>query len=305
MKTLIATEKPFAEEAITGIRQIIENAGGTLHLLEKYTDTNTLYNAVADADALIVRSDKVTKTLIDAAKQLKIVTRAGAGYDNIDLPACTARGIVAMNTPGQNANAVAELAIGLMIYAARNTFQPGTGTELKNKKLGIHAYGNVGRQVAKLGKGLGMETLAFDPFIPNNTITQDNVQPCTSVEELYQTCHYISLHIPATEQTKQSIGRRLLSTMPKGGCLINTARKEIIHENELADILHQRPDIKYITDIAPDNHTTLQKNFGTRYFATPKKIGAETTQANINAGIAAAQQIVNFFTHNDRTFQLN
>ncbi|MDR0729132.1 MAG: 3-phosphoglycerate dehydrogenase [Prevotellaceae bacterium] len=305
MRTLIATEKPFAKEATTGIRQIIEGAGGTLHLLEKYTDVNAFYDAVATADALIVRSDKVTKAVVDAAKQLKIVVRAGAGYDNLDLAACTARGIVAMNTPGQNANAVAELAIGLMIYAARNTFRPGTGSELKSKKLGIHAYGNVGRLVAKLGKGFGMEVFAFDPFVPNNTIAQDGVRVCASVEELYGTCHYVSLHIPATEQTKKSIGRRLLSAMPKGGCVVNTARKEVIHEDELAAVLHERPDMKYMTDVAPDNHTALQEAFGARYFATPKKMGAETAEANINAGLAAARQIVNFFQNEDRTFQVN
>ncbi|MDR1681184.1 MAG: 3-phosphoglycerate dehydrogenase [Prevotellaceae bacterium] len=305
MKIIIATEKPFAKAAVDGIRNIIEEAGFEFHLLEKYSDINTFQNAVADADGLIVRSDKVTKDIIDAAPRLKIVVRAGAGYDNLDLAACSGRGIVAMNTPGQNANAVAELAIGLMLYAARNTFGPGTGSELKGKKLGIHAYGNVGRLVARLGKSFGMDVHAFDPFVPHSAIIEDGVQVCASVEELYATCRYISLHIPATAQTRKSIGRSLLNIMPEGACIINTARKEIINEDDLAAILRERPDMKYMTDIAPDNHAALQQTAGTRYFATPKKIGAETAEANINAGLAAARQTVRFFATGETTFKLN
>jgi D-3-phosphoglycerate dehydrogenase len=306
MKVLIATEKPFAKEATNGIRNIIEEeAGHALVLLERYTDVSQLLSAVEDADALIVRSDKVTKEVIAAARQLKIVVRAGAGYDNLDLAACTARGIVAMNTPGQNSNAVAELAAGMMVYMARNTFRTGTGAELKGKKLGIHAYGNVGRLVAHIGKGFGMDVYAFDPFVSADDMAKDGVTALTAADELYRTCHYVSLHIPATAETKKSIGRSLLSEMPHGACLVNTARKEVIHEDELLQVMEARPDLKYVSDIAPDNHAVLQEKFGARYFSTPKKMGAETAEANINAGLAAARQIVNFFGTGDTTFRVN
>ncbi|MCL2097494.1 MAG: NAD(P)-binding domain-containing protein [Bacteroidales bacterium] len=305
MKILVATDKPFAKVAVDGIRKIVEAAGYELALLEKYTDVNDFYIAVADADALIVRSDKVTKEVVDAAKNLKIVVRAGAGYDNLDLAACTARGIVAMNTPGQNSNAVAELALGMMVYMARNTFQSGTGAELKGKKVGIHAYGNVGRLVAGIAKGFGMEVYAFDPFVTKEAIEKDGVKVCATVEELYSTCHYVSLHIPANDKTKKSIGYDLLSKMPKGGCLVNTARKEVIHEEELLKVLEERTDLKYVTDIAADNQAVLNEKFGTRVFATPKKMGAETAEANINAGLASANQIVKFLQAGDKTFQVN
>jgi D-3-phosphoglycerate dehydrogenase len=304
-KILVATEKPFAKEATEGIRKIVESANYELALLEKYTGAVDFHKAVADADALIVRSDKVTKEVIEAAKQLKIVVRAGAGFDNLDLAACTACGIVAMNTPGQNSNAVAELAAGLMVYMARNTFEAGTGSELKGKKLGIHAYGNVGKLVAKIAQGFGMNVYAFDPFVAQDAIERDGVKVCATVEELYGTCQYVSLHIPATGQTKKSIGYALLSKMPKGGCLVNTARKEVIHEEELQKVLDERADLKYVSDIAPDNHAILKEKFGARYFSTPKKMGAETAEANINAGLAAANQIVRFFTTGDKTFQVN
>ena len=305
MKTLVATEKPFAKTAVDGIRRIVEEAGGELRLLEKYTDVSDFYKAVADVDALIVRSDKVTKEVIDAAKNLKIVVRAGAGYDNLDLAACTARGIVAMNTPGQNSNAVAELAAGMMVYMARNTFRPGTGSELKGKKLGIHAYGNVGKLVARIAKGFGMDVYAFDPFVKAEDIAKDGVKALSTADELYGACHYVSLHIPATEKTKKSIGYDLLSKMPEGACLVNTARKEVIHEDELLRVMEERTDLKYVSDIAPDNHAVLQEKFGARYFSTPKKMGAETAEANINAGLAAAAQTVNFFKTGDRRFQVN
>jgi D-3-phosphoglycerate dehydrogenase len=305
MKILVATEKPFAKAAVDGIRNIVEKAGHSLSLLEKYTDVNEFYKAVADADALIVRSDKVTKEVINAAKQLKIVVRAGAGYDNLDLAACSAKNIVAMNTPGQNSNAVAELAIGMMIYMSRNTFKPGTGSELKGKKLGIHAYGNVGRLAADIAKGFGMEVYAFDPFVPADKIKADGVTPLDSVEKLYTNCHFISLHIPANEQTKKSIGYKLITQMPKGGCLINTARKEVIHEEELVKAMEERTDLKYCSDIAPDNTSEMTEKFQSRFFATPKKMGAETAEANINAGLASANQIVNFFATGDKTFQVN
>ncbi|MDR2407991.1 MAG: 3-phosphoglycerate dehydrogenase [Bacteroidales bacterium] len=305
MKILVATEKPFAKLAVDGIRKIVEDADYELCLLEKYTDVSQLYKAVIDVDALIVRSDKVTKEVIDAAKNLKIVVRAGAGFDNIDLTACSARNIVAMNTPGQNSNAVAELAIGMMVYMSRNCFNAGTGSELKGKKLGIHAYGNVGRLLANIAKGFGMEIYAFDPFIPADTIKAEGVIPVLSVEELYSTCHFISLHIPATEETKKSIGYNLLSRLPKGGCLVNTARKEVIHEDELLKVMEERADLKYCTDIAPANGEELKAKFTTRFFATPKKMGAETAEANINAGLAAASQIVKFLKTGNRTFQVN
>lgn len=305
MKVLVATEKPFAKAAVDGIRGIVEKNGHTLVLLEKYTDVNDFYKAVADVDALIVRSDKVTKEVIDAAKNLKIVVRAGAGYDNLDLAACTARNIVAMNTPGQNSNAVAELAIGMMIYMARNTFKSGTGSELKGKKLGIHAYGNVGVLTARIAKGFGMEVYAYDPFIKDETIKADGVTPLSDVEKLYETCHYVSLHIPANEKTKKSIGYNLLAKMPKGGCLINTARKEVIHEEELLKIMEERADLKYCSDIAPDSAAEMSEKLQTRYFATPKKMGAETAEANINAGLASANQIVGFFATGNKTFQVN
>lgn len=305
MKVLVATEKPFAKAAVDGIRGIVEGAGHKLALLEKYTQVDEFYAAVSDADALIVRSDKVTKEVINAGKNLKIVVRAGAGFDNLDLPACTEKGIVAMNTPGQNSNAVAELAIGMMIYASRNCFTPGTGVELKGKTLGIHAFGNVGRLVAKLGQGFGMNIVAFDPFVSAESISNAGATPANSIEELYEKSNYLSLHIPATSETKKSVGYELMKKMPKGAVLINTARKEVINEEELVKVLEERVDIKYITDIAADNQATLNEKFGTRVFASPKKMGAETAEANINAGLAAANQIIKFFATGDKTFQLN
>lgn len=305
MKILVATDKPFAKAAVDGIRQIVENAGHELALLEKYTEVTDLYAAVKDADGMIVRSDKVTKEVVEAAQNLKIVVRAGAGYDNLDLAACTAKNIVAMNTPGQNSNAVAELALGMMVFMARNQFNPGTGSELLGKKIGIHAYGNVGRLVARIAKGFGMEVYAFDRFVSAEKMAADGVKVCQTVEELYTTCNYISLHIPANDETKKSIGYDLLSKMPKGGCLINTARKEVIHEEELVKILEERADLKYATDIAAGNQAILDEKFGTRVFASPKKMGAETAEANINAGLAAANQIIKFLQTGDTTFKVN
>ena len=305
MKVLVATDKPFAKAAVDGIRNIVEGAGHTLALLEKYTTNEELLAAVADADAMIVRSDKVTQEVVDAARNLKIVVRAGAGYDNLDLAACSARGIVAMNTPGQNSNAVAELAIGMMIYMSRNCFAPGTGSELKGKTIGIHAYGNVGRLVAKLAKGFDMNVIAFDPFVDAAKVKADGVEPVASIEELYEKSNFLSLHIPATAETKKSVGTALMSRMPKGACLINTARKEVINEEELIEVLEKRPDLKYVTDIAADNQPALNEKFGIRVFATPKKMGAETGEANVNAGLASANQIVKFFATGDRTFQVN
>ena len=304
-KVLIATEKPFAKAAVDGIKDIFIQAGYEVSLLEKYSSADDFYKAVADADALIVRSDKVTSDVIAAASKLKIVVRAGAGYDNLDLAACTAKGIVAMNTPGQNSNAVAELALGMMVFMARNSLQPGTGTELKGKKLGIHAYGNVGKLVAALGKGFGMDVYAFDPFIAPDDMKKDGVTPVSSMEDLYACCQYVSLHIPATEQTKKSIGYQLISSMPKGGTLVNTARKEVIDEEGLLKALMERNDLKYATDVAPAALTKMQDSVGSRIFATSKKMGAETAEANINAGLAAAQQIVGFLEKGDKKFQVN
>ncbi len=305
MKILIATEKPFAAAAVKGIQDIAADHGHDVVLLEKYTEKSQLLEAVADVDALIVRSDKVTAEVIAAAPKLKIVVRAGAGYDNLDLEACTARGIVAMNTPGQNSNAVAELAIGLMVYMSRNRFTPGTGSELSGKKIGIQAYGNVGRLVARKAQALGMTVMAFDPFVPAEKMREENVIPAESLEQMYRECHFISLHIPATPQTVGSIGYSLISLMPKGGCLLNTARKEVINEPELIKVLEERQDLKYVTDIAAGCQAELDEKFGKRVFATPKKMGAETGEANINAGLAAARQIAEYFENGCTKFQVN
>ncbi|MCI7515234.1 MAG: 3-phosphoglycerate dehydrogenase [Bacteroidales bacterium] len=305
MKILVATEKPFAKAAVDGIREIAAAAGHELALLEKYTDKAQFIEAVADADALIVRSDKVTAEVIAAAPKLKIVVRAGAGYDNLDLAACTARGIVAMNTPGQNSNAVAELAIAMMIFMSRNRFTPGTGSEIQGKTLGIQAYGNVGKLVAAKAKALGMKVMAFDPYVPAEKMQEEGVSPAQSLEQMYESCDFISLHIPATPQTVGSIGYDLISRMPKGGCLVNTARKEVINEAELAKVLEERTDLKYVTDVAAATQAELDEKFGKRVFATPKKMGAETAEANVNAGLAAARQIVAYFAEGCTKFQLN
>lgn len=306
MKILLATEKPFAKEAVDGIRHIAQAAGFELAILEKYTSKDELLSAVKDADALIVRSDKVTSEVIAAAPELKIVVRAGAGYDNLDTEACTARGIVAMNTPGQNSNAVAELAIGMMVFMARGQFNPGTGTEIRGKRLGIHAYGHVGSLVGAYGKAMGMEVFAYDPFITDPSVFEKaGVKPVESVEELYATSDYLSLHIPATPATRASIDYKLLMSMPKGGTLVNTARAEVIDEAGLERAMSERADLKYITDIAPSNSALLAEKFGKRFFATSKKMGAETAEANINAGLAAASQIVDFLINGNRRFQVN
>ena len=302
MKILVATEKPFAKAAVDGIREIVENAGHELALLERYTDKAQLLEAVADVDAMIVRSDKVTAEVIDAAPQLKIVVRAGAGYDNLDLAKCTERGIVAMNTPGQNSNAVAELAIAIMIYMSRNQLKPGTGMEISGKHLGIIGFGNIGQLVAKKAVGLGMEVLIY-----TNEIKERHQRWNTtfSKDKLYSTCNFVSVNIPATPMTKHSVGYDLISQMPKGACLINTARKEIIDEEGLIKAMEERPDLKYATDIAPERYAEMKEKFGDRVFATLKKIGAETSEANINAGLAAAHQIVEYFELGNTRFQVN
>ncbi len=306
MKILVATEKPFAKAAVEAIANVVSEAGFELALLEKYTEKAQLLEAVKDADALIVRSDKVTAEVIAAAPQLKIVVRAGAGYDNVDCAAATERGIVVMNTPGQNANAVAELALGLMIYMSRNTFKPGTGKEVSGKKLGIHGYGNIGQIVGRYGKALGMEVYALSPSITDMSIFENNgVTRVETAEELYSKCDYISLHIPATAKYLKSVDRHLLESMPKGAILVNTARKEVINEEDLMAVLAEREDLKYASDIAAACQAELVEKFGNRVFATPKKQGAETAEANYNAAKAAASQIVDFFVNGNRKFQVN
>ena len=304
MKVLVATQKPFAAAAVALIRQIVEEAGHELALLEKYAAQADLVKAVSDADALIVRSDKVTAEVV-AAPRLKIVVRAGAGFDNLDLDACTEHGVVAMNTPGQNSNAVAELALAMMIFMARTQFTPATGTEVQGKTLGIQAFGNVGRLVGAKAAALGMKVKAIDPFLSAAQIVAGGAEPAASLEELYATSDYVSVHIPATAQTIGSIGYDLISSMPKGATLVNTARKEVIDEAGLEKALEERPDIKYVTDVAPDNLAALQEKFGLRVFATPKKMGAQTAEANVNAGLAAARQIVDYFATGCTRFQLN
>ncbi|MDR0988742.1 MAG: 3-phosphoglycerate dehydrogenase [Prevotellaceae bacterium] len=305
MNVLVATDKPFAKIATDGIRKEIEAAGHTLSLLEKYTEKAQLLAAVKTADAIIIRSDLIDAEVLAAAPQLKIVVRAGAGYDNVDLAEATAHNVCVMNTPGQNANAVAELALGMMVMAARNLYNGTSGTELKGKKLGIHAYGNVGRNVARIAKGFGMEVYAYDAFCPKEVIEAEGVTAVTSAEELYQTCHIVSLHIPATAETKHSINRALVGRLPKGGILINTARKEVIDEDELIGLMEERPDLKYMTDVMPAANDTFSAKFSDRYFSTPKKMGAQTAEANINAGIAAARQIVGFFKDGITQFKVN
>ncbi|MDY6205763.1 MAG: NAD(P)-dependent oxidoreductase [Prevotella sp.] len=304
MKVLVATEKPFAAVAIDGIRKEIEGAGHELVLLEKYTDKSQLLDAVKDANALIIRSDKVDAEVLDAAKELKIVVRAGAGYDNIDLAAATAHNVVAENTPGQNSNAVAELVFGMLVYAVRNLFNGKAGTELMGKKLGILAFGNVGRNVARIAKGFGMEVYAYDAFCPASAIEEAGVHAVASQDELFKTCDIVSLHIPATPETKESINYATVGQMKKGGIVVNTARKEVINEPELIKLMSEREDLKFMTDIKPDADAEFAK-FEGRYFSTPKKMGAQTAEANINAGIAAAQQINAYFKDGCTKFQVN
>ena len=305
MKVLLATQKPFAAKAVEGITAILTEAGHSVEKLEKYPEQKDLVAAVADAEALIIRSDKVTAEVMAAAPKLKIVVRAGAGFDNVDLAAATERGIVVMNTPGQNSNAVAELALCLMIFMVRTQLTPATGSELLGKRLGVQAYGNVGRLVGQKAKALGMEICALDPFLTDEQIIAGGAQPVHSVEELYAASDYLSIHIPALPATIKSINYDLITRMPKGATLVNTARKEVIDEEGLMRALEDRPDLKYVTDVMPDNYAALQEKFGLRVFATPKKMGAQTAEANVNAGLAAARQIVDFFATGNRRFQVN
>lgn len=304
MKVLVATEKPFAATAVEGIRKEIETAGHELVLLEKYTDKKQLLDAVTDVDAMIIRSDKADTDVIEAAKNLKIIVRAGAGYDNIDLEAATAHKVVAENTPGQNSNAVAELVFGMLVYAVRNFYNGKAGTELMGKKLGILAFGNVGRNVARIAKGFGMDVYAYDAFCPAEAIESAGVHAVRNQEELFEVCDVVSLHIPATPETKKSINYDLVGKMKKGGILVNTARKEVIDEEGLLKLMNERTDIKYVTDIMPEADADFNM-FEGRYFSTPKKMGAQTAEANTNAGIAAAKQIVAFFADGCTKFQVN
>ena len=306
MKALVATQKPFAAKAVEGIKAIFKAAGIETVMLEKYVSEAELIESVADVDALIVRSDKVTKAVLDAAKNLKIVVRAGAGYDNLDLEACTAHNVVAMNTPGQNANAVAELAIAFMIYMSRNRFTPGTGSEISGKRLGLQAFGNVARLVGAKAAALGMKVMAYDPFVKPEDMEAAGVEVAESLEQLYGSSDFVSLHIPATPQTVGSVGASLVSLMPKGACLVNTARKEVIDEASLLSLLSGgREDLKYVADVAPDAAADFEQALGKRYFATPKKMGAETAEANVNAGLAAANQIVAYLKDGCERFRLN
>ena len=304
MKILVATEKPFAAAAVNGIKNEAQAAGHKVVLLEKYTDKQQLLDAVADVDAMIVRSDKVTPEVLDAAKNLKIVVRAGAGYDSIDTAYAKEKGVVVENTPGQNSNAVAELVFGLLVFTVRNFFNGKSGSELKGKKLGILAFGNVGRNVARIAKGFGMDVYAFDEFVPKEKIEEQGVHGVNSRDELFEVCDVVSLHIPATAETRESINYQVVNLMKKGGIVVNTARKEVINEAELIKLLTEREDLKYITDIKPDADEEFRK-FEGRYFATPKKMGAQTAEANINAGIAAAKQIVSYFATGDEKFRVN
>ena len=304
MKVLVATEKPFASEAVKGIKEEIEKAGNELVLLEKYTDKSELLAAVKDVDAMIIRSDKVDAEVLDAAKSLKIVVRAGAGYDNIDLEAATAHQVVAENTPGQNSNAVAELVFGLLVFAVRNFYNGKAGTELKGKKLGILAFGNVGRNVARIAAGFGMEVYAYDAYCPKEVIESAGVKAVNNQEELFEKCDVVSLHIPATPETVNSINYALVSKMPKNGVLVNTARKEVINEAELLKLMEERADLKFVTDIKPDKSDEFASCEG-RYFTTPKKMGAQTAEANTNAGIAAAKQINAYFATGDTKYKVN
>ena len=306
MKVLIATDKPFAQVAIDGILKVVSEEGFELKFCEKYgSDIDRLKRTAADVEAMIIRSDKIDADIMDAAKNLKIIVRAGAGYDNVDLEAATARGICVMNTPGQNSNAVAVLAFGMMVMAIRNFYNGTSGFELKGKKLGIHAYGNVGRNVARIAKGFGMEIYAFDAYCPKELIEADGVIPVNTPEELYEKCNIVSIHIPATPGTRMSINYNLLNRMPKNGLIVNTARKEVINEIELVKVMEDRADLKYVTDVMPAAHAEFAEKFAGRYFSTPKKMGAQTAEANINAGIAAAKQIVGFLKDGCERFRVN
>ena len=302
---LLATEKPFTKETVEDIKKLVEKSGNTFKLIEKYKTKQELMDSIKDANAIIVRSDKITKEIMDSSNNLKVIARAGAGFDNIDLGYASKKGIVVMNTPGQNANAVAELVFGLLVYAKRNFYDGSSGTELKGKKLGLLAFGNVGRNVARIAKGFGMEIYSYDAFVPKEVLEKEGIHAVDKQEDLFTDCDIVSLHIPATKETINSINYDLCSKMKKNAILINTSRKEVINEKELIKLMEERKDIKYITDLKPDNHEEFLNKFKGRYFATPKKMGAQTQEANINAGKAAANQIIDFFKTGKTKFQVN
>ena len=304
-KVLIATEKPFAAAAAAKIKAELDAAKYDYTFLESYTDPSALHKAVADVEALIIRSDKVTEEVLNAAKKLKIVVRAGAGYDNVDLKSATAHDVVVMNTPGQNSNAVAELAIGMMIYLARGKYNGKSGVELAGKKLALFGYGHIARLVARMAQGIGMEIFAYDPYISTDIMTKDNVKPLTKVEDIFKTGDYVSLHIPSNSETKKSINWEMLSLLPEGATLVNTARKEVIDEDGLLKAFADKKGFCYVSDVAPDNLDKINEQFADRIFCTPKKMGAQTAEANVNAGIAAAKQIIGYLEKGDKTFKVN
>ncbi len=305
MKVLIATQKPFAKAAVDSIKEVIATAGFEPVMLEKYAGADDLKKAVADADAVIIRSDIIDADVLAAAPNLKIVVRAGAGYDNVDLATAKAQGVVVQNTPGQNSNAVAELVFGMTVMAIRNMYDGTSGSELRGKTIGIQAFGQVGRNVARIAKGFDMTVSALDPYCPAEDIAAAGVTPVQTVNDLYSNNQFVSIHIPATAETRGSIGDELIRLMPQGGVLINTARKEVIDEAGLAKALEERPDLKYVADVKPDNADELKERFGNRVFFTPKKMGAQTAEANINAGIAAAEQVVAYLRDGINRFQVN
>lgn len=304
-RVLVATAKPFASQAVVDIKNICKEKGYELILNENYTEQSDLVNAVKDVDALIVRSDKVTSEVIENADNLKIVVRAGAGYDNLDCKAASQKDVICMNTPGQNSNAVAELAFGMMLYMARSKFNGKSGTELKGKTVGIHAYGNVGLNVARIAKGFDMKVIAFDPYVDDAIMEADGVKPVGSVEELYNLSDYLSVHIPSIPATQKLIDLRLVSVMKPDATIINTARKEVINEEDMIKVFVSREDLKYASDIAPVKADEMIEKFGDRVYFTPKKIGAQTLEANVNAGVAAINQIIAYFENNNTTFQVN
>ncbi len=304
-KVLIATEKPFAAEAAAKIKAELESAKYDYEFLESYTELEDFYKAVEDVDALIIRSDKVTEAVLDRAKKLKIVVRAGAGYDNVDLKAASACNVVVMNTPGQNSNAVAELAIGMMIYMARGKFNGKSGSEIAGKKLVLYGYGHIARLTARMAQGIGMEVAAYDPYIASEVMKNDGVKPLAKVADIFKNGDYVSLHIPATAETKKSINWDLLSLLPDNATLVNTARKEVVDEDALLKAFQEKKGFRYVTDVAPDNLAAINEKHADRIYATPKKMGAQTAEANINAGIAAAKQIIGFLDNGDTSFKVN
>lgn len=303
-KVLIATQKPFAEKAINQILMVLKQADFEIEFLENYSDNNELLKAISDADAAIIRSDKFTKEVFEAAQSLKIVVRAGAGYDNVDLDAATAKGVVVMNTPGQNSNAVAELAIGLALYGIRNMFSGSSGRELRGRTLGLHGYGYVARNVQRIARGFGMETAVYTRYSKAQALSE-GIKVTESLEELYAMSDIVSIHVPARGEHLKSVSYEVLQHLKPDAVLVNTARKEVINEDDLINFMRYRPGVKYLSDIEPDQKEVFEKTMQGRYYFTPKKMGAQTAEANINAGVAAARQIVDFITKGDKTFQVN